>query len=407
MGDWKDSEDCYSAPDDRYACPSCVTDPYLAAALAADLEDEPCSYCGADRAASISVLCVEIGETLTAYYTDPAEVLGYCSGEGGYQGEVLSGSRIVADEFAGWTECDELADDVARAFARNVWCERNYYGLSHYETLYYSWQDFSEQVKHSTRYLFLQEMGTDSEYNEKIAPGEMLDALGQLFQEFDLFYELPQSTDLFRARAFSASSPPATAAELGTAPREAATRPNRMSPAGIPMFYGALDEATAVLETYGPKTHPGKKIAVACFRNNRPLLLLDLTNLPAVPSIFDLRMRYEHPRLLFLRDFETEFVKPVDREEDGHTEYVPTQVVTEYVRHRLRTSDGRQIDGIYYRSSRKRDSTAVVIFADPEHCGPRSDKRVFAPEPFLELIGVRYATYDDIRKEQPHVLWPA
>jgi hypothetical protein len=385
-----------------FACPACVTDPYLAGVLAANLEDEPCSYCGAPKAAPVYLICDEISATITAYYTDPANVLSYDSGEGGYQGVTYSTYELVTDEFGGWTECDELLNDVVRAFEGdcNDWCDRNHSGLSDFEALHYSWSDFSEQVKHRTRYLFLQKIDTLIESSDQIPPREMLDALGEIFQEFRLFYELPQATDLLRVRVVDANVHPATSADLGTPPREAVKSPNRMSPAGIPMFYAALDEVTAILETYDPIADKGRKIALARFRNSRPLTLLNLTNLPPVPSIFDLSRRPEHPRLAFLESFERDFTKPVDRKTDSHTEYVPTQVVTEFVRHRLRTPADKSVDGILYRSSRAGKSPAVVIFAEPKDCGPRNRKR-FDPEPFLNLVDWRYVDFDEFRKSHP------
>jgi hypothetical protein len=405
MGYWKHNYDNsqqdldYKFPD-RYACPDCVTDSYLASILAAKLEDEPCSYCGAAQAADISFLLDEMKETILLGYTDPAEQLPYESREGGYQGEVLSAQQIVY-EFDPWTECDQLLDDVASAFDQgSFWCKRDYFGLSHYEMLDYSWDDFSEQVKHRTRYLFLQELNTDREYSDQIPPREMLDVLGDIFKEFELFHELPQAADLFRVRVVDASVHPATAADLGTPPREAAKFPNRMSPAGIPMFYAGLDEVTAILETYDPIADKGRKIALARFRSNRPLTLLDLTSLPAVPSMFDSRQRNERPRVEFLRSFEDDFTKPVDKDTEAHTEYVPTQIVTEFVRHRLRTPGDEPVDGILYRSSRTRTSTAVVIFADQKHCGPRNHRERFDPEPFLDLIDWRYVTYEESMKSR-------
>lgn len=390
MGHWDDDERGPSYYyDDLYACPACVNDSYLANVLAANLEDEPCSYCGAAKAARISIICGEISATILAYYTDPVNVLPYDTREGGFQGEDFSASELVAEEFCDWTDRENLLNDVVTAFEddHKAWCDRDYYGLSHFETLHYSWNDFSEQVKHRTRYLFLQRLDRIRESEGQIPPRKMLNALGKLFKEFDLFCELPQATNLFRVRVIRDGSRPTTAVDLGTPPPKAVTFPNRMSPAGIPMFYAALDEVTAVLETCDPVKDKGNEIAMACFHNKRPLRLLDLTNLPPVPSIFDLRKRSEHPRLAFLKSFESDFTKPVDRETESHTEYVPTQVVTEFVRHRLRTAANKPVDGILYRSSRS-GMPAVVIFADPKDCGPRNRER-FDPEPFLDLINVQ------------------
>lgn len=400
MGYWKrefgNREYPDYSPPDRYVCPTCITDSYLANEVRAELEDEPCSYCNSPNAAPISVLCDIMSEAIAFYYVDPAEELPYESGEGGYQGEVLYGADIIADEFGSWTDCDELRDDVSEAFAEGHWCRRNYFGLTPYEGLHFSWQGFCDTVKYRARYFFLQELKPEQPFNEKLSAAGMIEELGRLFEEFDLFRELPPSTDLFRARAAPPGHCFKAAAELGTAPREAVRYPNRMNPAGIPMFYAALDCDTAILETYNLKDEGMPEMSLARFNNRRSLHLLDLTNLPAIPSLFDLGQSYELPRIEFLQAFEKDLTKPVSRENEAHTEYVPTQVVTEYVRHHLRTPAGGQVDGILYRSSRKRESTALVIFAEAKDCGPRHDKHPWDREPYLDLMDVRQIKNEEI-----------
>ena len=73
-------------------------------------------------------------------------------------------------------------------------------------------------------------------------------------------------------------------------------------------------------------------------------------------------------------------------------------MVTEFVRHGLKDARGEPLDGILYRSSRDHASKAAVIFAEAEHCGPRERERWLAPEPFLLLGGVRYASPDEFRR---------
>ncbi len=380
----------YSERGNRMVCPDCVSDSHLGDAIRRELGDEQCSYCGGDQAAPLAVLLNVIEGAIMFRFADPAEELPYDSGEGGYQGEVLEGYEVV-DELGDWTDCDELREDVAYAFADTAWCKRDYFGLDDYQCLRFGWERFSEQVKHTTRYLFLYELETDDHDPRNIAPGRMLDELGTLFCEFGLFRVLPAGTEFVRARVVEAGERPATAAALGTAERDKARLPNRMSPAGIPMFYGALDEDTAVLETYDPGKAGARAIALARFRSGKPLYVLDLTALPPLPSEFDADNRGKRYAISFLRDFERDLTRPVERDERVHIEYVPTQVVTEYVRHRLRGPRG-PVDGILYRSSRDLDRrrTAVVIFAEHRDCGPRH-RDWYEPEPFLELGAVRYA----------------
>jgi hypothetical protein len=230
----------------------------------------------------------------------------------------------------------------------------------------------------------------------------MLDALGELFLNFELISEVPTGTEFVRARIVTPGERPSTAAELGTAPRKHAVNPNRMSPAGIPMFYAAYDEATAVLETYQPSNdvNQDQEIVLARFRTERALRVIDLTSLPAMPSNFDRENREKRQPIAFLRDFECDLTQPVARDNRAHLEYVPTQVVTEFVRHRLKGALGERLDGILYRSSHAPAAMAAVIFAEPDQCVPSSSERLVDLEPLLYLSAVRCA-----RPEEFQYLW--
>src|SRR5205823_1633685 len=151
------------------------------------------------------------------------------------------------------------------AFQGTAWTKRDYFAQNPYEALSFGWKGFSEQVKHRTRFLFLQELEGDGDPND-IPPGLMLDALGRLFLDFNLVFEIPVGTEFIRARIVRSGDRPSSVDDLGTAPHELAVRANRMSPAGIPMFYGAIDENTAVLETYQPARGGNREIALARFR---------------------------------------------------------------------------------------------------------------------------------------------
>ena len=67
-----------------------------------------------------------------------------------------------------------------------------------------------------------------------------------------------------------------------------------------------------------------------------------------------------------LRDFVQSITRPVVHDGREHTEYVPTQILTEYFRHRYRLHDGTQLDAIVYPSTQRRAGRSVVIFASQE-----------------------------------------
>jgi hypothetical protein len=379
-----------------FVCPGCVTDPELARIMASSVEQEPCTFCETEPAAPISVLLDELKAVIVADYADPAEILSYCSEEGGYLGEVLEGEEVVRDHLDEWTDNAELLERASQAFGQTCWAKINAYSLGPFEVLKFGWQHFADQVKYRTRFLFLLEEVDEHSDPDEIPPARMLDALGRLFHEHNLFTTLPAGSEFVRVRVVAAGERPSSAADLGTAPRDLTISPNRMSPAGIPMFYAAFDETTAVLETYEAGRRR-RELAIARFQSLRPLTLLDLTRLPDIPSQFDRANFAKRAPISFLHSFCQDLTRPIERDGKAHFEYAPTQVVTEYVRHRLLAPAGGRLDGIRYRSSRAKESDAVVIFAEPEHCGPTMHSSPLREPPFLELSSVRYAKPNEFR----------
>jgi hypothetical protein len=95
--------------------------------------------------------------------------------------------------------------------------------------------------------------------------------------------------------------------------------------------------------------------------------VVDLDKLPSVPSLFDDELRGMRWVIQFLRDFREELIRPVQPDSSVHIEYVPTQIVTEYLRLWF-PADGETIDGVVYTSSRAADGRCVVLFVDNERC---------------------------------------
>jgi hypothetical protein len=92
--------------------------------------------------------------------------------------------------------------------------------------------------------------------------------------------------------------------------------------------------------------------------------LLNLTDLPPIPSLYTAAgrtpQRYD---LAFLYEFATDLAQPIALDGQDHIEYVPTQVVTEY----LRYISANAVDGILYRSARN-NRGCCVLFCDATNC---------------------------------------
>ena len=206
-----------------------------------------------------------------------------------------------------------------------------------------------------------------AEAQEGVSASRMLDEIGEAVQEIGLIKSLSSGTKLFRGRLGLGRKPYRTARRLGSPPSNKTTA-SRMSPAGIPMFYGALDEYTAFAETIFGKLKRGGVINIGAFVTLEEFRVLDLTNLRPVPSIFS-QERHLRPVLKFLHAFVRDLSKPIKKDGRVHIEYVPTQIVTEYFRHSFQPYDQLPVRGILYPSSRAKGRTACVLFFTREECG--------------------------------------
>jgi hypothetical protein len=205
------------------------------------------------------------------------------------------------------------------------------------------------------------------EAQEGVSASRMLDAIGQAVEEVGLVRELPAGAKLFRGRVGPSTKPYRSSRSLGPPPQRKAVA-SRMSPAGVPMFYGALDEHTSIAETVLGHLKKGEVLNLGAFETLENMYLLDLTKVPPVPSLFS-PSRHLRPTVGFLRAFLSDLSKPIKKDDRVHTEYVPTQIVTEYFRYSFHGDGGSPIRGILYPSSRAKGGTACVLFFTREECG--------------------------------------
>jgi hypothetical protein len=285
---------------------------------------------------------------------------------------------------------DELLDDIEGAFTNEVWCERHYYQLDPDDRLKFGWRDFEETTKHWSRYASLLPPAPSEEkwnHSDDVPTSAMLDEVAESIHKVGMIQTLPVGTTLFRVRAHAAAPLPITAKELGAPSPAQAKYPNRMSAAGIAVFYGAFDEPTALVETFDPADAARPMASVAKFQTIRELTVLSLCDLPATPSYFDL----DNAELRFALLFLDSFVKSVSRRtvKDGreHIEYVPTQIFAEFVRFRMRSDAGGPIHGIMYPSAQVPGGRCCVLFCDQSACIPPAGEPWERSEQWVSMIG--------------------
>lgn len=353
-------------------CSNCFSDPGLIAFVERNKIPGYCSFC-AGHSGNVSVALFKevadhIKSCLYQEYDDPANCMGWDGAEGGY-----IGFHWPADEFLfqdiglDFPQDDDgkLSEAIIDHISDHDWCEAEPYGLNDMETARFSWEHFRKIVMHQRRFSFSDDPGDPSEPGVH-SPTEVLDKIFEYAESYDLFVTFPSGTQLFRARFQGSGVRLETAQDLGPPPEGMATQSNRMSPPGIPMFYAGENKETALRET---ANGPGPFV-VGCFETTRPAVLLDLTKVPPVPSLFQEipKRPKSRPRAVlgFLHHIVKEMSQPIERGERVHIEYVPTQVVTEYIRSKVIQGD-RQIDGIKYSSAVHPGHAAYVLFATQDN----------------------------------------
>ena len=180
------------------------------------------------------------------------------------------------------------------------------------------------------------------------------------------------TTKLYRAREARTSKVVVEylkdpAKSLGPPPPERA-RTGRMNPAGISMFYGALEPETCVSEIRAPV---GTYVVTGEFEVLRELRLLDFQKLRrATESIpfFHPQFDEKQDRDQFLEVFCFEIATPVHPQDEAFG-YLPTQAVAEYLAQR----EDLKLDGLMFPSTQTgAEGTNVVLFRSASNVAPSS-----------------------------------
>jgi len=347
---------------DKYVCAGCVSDHALAAAIATD-EDaaDVCDFCGTSPAAPLdSLLAVFVNGLKNEYGTADDENVSWDSVEGGYQwGKTWDTWDLIHYEHGDVLTGDGLTKAVSRSVVDTTWVEKNFAWRRRDEVLGDAWGQFCEMVKYQTRYVLWLRDDVDLDEAQRtgeVPPAMVLQEVGHLLERLGVCVRiLPPGFGLWRARAHTEGQILATASDLGTAPREHATQANRMSPAGISMFYGAIEQATAIREV---AVRSKNKLATSGrFKTSRSCTVVDFTRLPETPSMFDPEWGSAWRYLRFLNSFTTALSEPA-RYTYEQIDYVPTQIVTEYL---LRIFlGGKGVDGLLYASALTGEVCAVL-----------------------------------------------
>jgi HEPN/RES N-terminal domain 1/RES domain len=366
---------------EKFVCPDCIDDEYLRNIVAtAASEGQECSFCDAAPAAEFDVFmeALMVGIDNTFEQADDAGM----PWEHGYVFKTYDHWE-VADEFA-WVAApehsDKVLDEIRDCLEEKTYASRWWNQLEPDEAYSGAWNDFRYQILHRTRFVFWATRDDDDRYRE-IPVANVLQQIGTLLSIFECFTVLPAGTAIYRARGHAnlEDSDAWVAADLGTNTPDKATGSSRMSPSGIPLFYGADEADTALAEVARADKSP--YFTAAMFRTTAPIAVLDLTAIPVVPSIFDPERGGRWGEIGFLNDLVAELRKPVDLARSS-LDYVPTQVFCEYF---LRVFPDIEIRGLAWNSAATADGRRCLALDIPhEDCIDLGCDIVDRPQ--LELV---------------------
>jgi hypothetical protein len=352
---------------DKVICADCVSDKHLKAAVtAAAVDASSCSFCGSSPASDFDVLmeAFMVGVRNTFEQADDAGM----PWDGGYVFQTYDHWDLpdwFVDVGAGDHE-DAVVDEIRDHLVEKTYASRWWLALEPHAAYSSAWKEFRQQILHRTRFVFWADQSSpgDHEGAGEISVSGILHAIGKLLVHFQLITAIPGGTFTYRARghAEEIDSQIWGAADLGTNKPEKSTGSTRMSPAGIPLFYGADDVDTALAEV----AHADMRqfFTVGRFVTTAPIKVVDLTQVSAVPSIFDPEMGHWQGHLHFLNDLVEELRQPIDQAR-SNLDYVPTQVFCEYL---LRVFDDRDIQGVVWMSAAVDGVRCVALDIPQEDC---------------------------------------
>lgn len=406
VGFWKDqliqqAETGYLASGGYAVCGACLADGALVEFVAAHASSNECSFCGRQEgeliAADTDDVLRRISEAVRREWGTPeSEALIWDSEDQRWAGvSVLDFAEVLGEEPVWPFANDDFGRFVLEAFSGSEWCAKDPIAVSESEALDWSWRDFRRLVMHETRYFF--DSANSEPGQDEADPGyplyrgsRVLSAVGRMIQEFDLTATLTPDEPLFRIRVHDDGESLDTAAELGTPPPSKASQ-NRMSPAGIPLLYVASTKEVAIAETVDETEVSARSVTVAEFRVREPVMVVDFSALPQVPSIFteDEGELAKRPAIGFLNGFRRDLSTRIERDDRIHIDYVPTQVVCEYVRTRLKREWNLEAAGLAFESARA-EGRNWALFVDNDHCLDPGENlgRLSKPGPVVELVGV-------------------
>ncbi|WP_262919349.1 HEPN-associated N-terminal domain-containing protein [Niabella hibiscisoli] len=248
---WADELESYglnSGPD-MNVCSAHFKDVAIKSFIKRGKQIDECDYCGRTKAIRpLEEIMRFLMETVSYYFTDPVEFASYDSAEGGYLVPHRDAWEILQDDF------DLNIDDAALFNDMEDWIDFNKHWADekgmHSEGHHArpdSWSHFCYLVKHQVRYLFPAYQNELDIYSHQ--PLDILREIEKMVYRYGLLTSLEAGTEVIRCRQHCKDERILALEQMCAPEITHCKNPNRMSPAGISMFYCAFEVETTLKET--------------------------------------------------------------------------------------------------------------------------------------------------------------
>ena len=333
-------------------CTECFVDNWIRDHVQAEGQTDSCDFCGAtDTACVMPSELEDLFDPLLQLYThetpsfSPGETLGELID---MDWEIFAEARLHPDKR------EELLDEIVNGrldprdrdtgvpvamdeFWRSRDRDEPYYARA--------WDDFVEHIRSKRRYVLLDlyKQGPP----DVIDPASWLPVLLE-----DLATTLDEGEKLYRARIGSQDSEgPYPTENMGLPPPQE-TPPGRANPRGIPVFYMATDQNTAIAEV---RPWKGALVSVAECQTEELLManLLDIPHPVGSPFQYGENLHWELEKRFIVRKLAAELERPISPR-DSDIEYVPTQYLTEVIQ-------AAGYDGVIYPSAMGKGNNVVLF----------------------------------------------
>ncbi len=408
----------YGEVPDKYVCADCFSNSGIKKFIIQNAASLICSYCGRKTrtdsgliAASLEDVVGLIIRSIRRLYGDPNNSLPWDNEDQCYVGitcdlhDVLGemGLELTSDDAQVY---DSLYNDLVHYIDCDLWTDTG--AFSKKEAYQAGWRRFVEQVKHNSRYTFslIKYKPDPYEDYDTPLPSKLLPKILSLINESEMRVVLKKGTAFYRARIVSKGEKVNDCAkDLGPPRKEDAVLSNRMSPAGIPMFYGALDKETAIEEIRAVKhtavaVKKFQTIKIARFVLLKEITVVDFSHRQEC-CLFDENISIEELNAkAFLNHFVRELSMPIKKDGREHIEYVPTQIVAEYLKYKCHCigTAKKRIKGILYPSAQYA-GVSSALFLHNEHCVDVGGNNSKAYLKLLHVDSIDWAAFRNMARD--------